>query len=196
MEKGSQDRRVRRTRNLIKAAFMDLILEKGYDAITVQDILDRADVGRSTFYAHFVDKEQLLMDQLDEFRESLLHQHNRQAVNHTKTPVLAFSLSMFQHAQSNYQHYQRMFTRNDTAFLHKHVQSILVEIVHNELITLKYDVRLPIQVEAIAQFMVNAYWGLLLWWLDHKMPYSVEEMDKMYQKLILSGINGMLHPSR
>ena len=52
------DRRVQRTRKLLQDALMALILEKGYEAVTIQDIIDRANVGRSTFYAHFLDKQQ------------------------------------------------------------------------------------------------------------------------------------------
>src|SRR6186713_2598586 len=55
------DRRVSRTRRALKEALTDLILEKGYEAVTVQHVIDRADVGRSTFYAHFLDKDDLLM---------------------------------------------------------------------------------------------------------------------------------------
>ena len=55
------DRRIGKTRKALKEALTDLILEKGYEAVTVQDVIDRADVGRSTFYAHFVDKDDLLM---------------------------------------------------------------------------------------------------------------------------------------
>src|SRR5690242_10979296 len=55
------DRRVNRTRRALKDALTDLILEKGYERVTVGDVLERADVGRSTFYAHFVDKDDLLM---------------------------------------------------------------------------------------------------------------------------------------
>src|SRR6186713_3590542 len=58
---GKPDRRVARTRRALKDALTDLILEKGYESVTVQDVIDRADVGRSTFYAHFVDKDDLLM---------------------------------------------------------------------------------------------------------------------------------------
>ena len=55
------DRRVGKTRRALKEALTDLILEKGYEGVTVQDVIDRADVGRSTFYAHFIDKDDLLM---------------------------------------------------------------------------------------------------------------------------------------
>ena len=55
------DRRVARSRRALKEALTDLILEQGYESVTVQDVIDRADVGRSTFYAHFLDKDDLLM---------------------------------------------------------------------------------------------------------------------------------------
>ncbi len=60
------DRRIQRTRQLLHEALITLILEKGYDAITVQDILERANLGRSTFYAHYQDKEALLLSGFQE----------------------------------------------------------------------------------------------------------------------------------
>src|SRR5215211_53883 len=59
-----EDRRSKRTRQLVSSALVDLMLEKQFDAITVQDILDRANVGRSTFYAHYTDKEDLLISEI------------------------------------------------------------------------------------------------------------------------------------
>jgi AcrR family transcriptional regulator len=61
MKQHKQDRRSQRTYHLVRTAMMALLLEKRYDAITVQDILDRADIGRSTFYTHFYDKEDVLV---------------------------------------------------------------------------------------------------------------------------------------
>lgn len=61
----SNDRRVRRTRAALQRALHDLVLEKRYESITITDILDRADVGRSTFYTHFTDKDDLLLSALD-----------------------------------------------------------------------------------------------------------------------------------
>src|SRR6266511_3052594 len=66
-----QDRRVRRTRRTLHEALIALILERGYERVTVQDILDRADVGRSTFYAHYRDKEALLLTSFDDVRDEL-----------------------------------------------------------------------------------------------------------------------------
>ena len=65
------DRRVRKTREAIHAAFASLIVERGYDTMTIQDVLDAADVGRSTFYAHFSGKEALLRYGFERFRADL-----------------------------------------------------------------------------------------------------------------------------
>ena len=65
MTDATTDRRVRRTRQLLRDALMELTLERGYDRVTVQDILDRADVGRSTFYAHYRDKDDLLVAEFE-----------------------------------------------------------------------------------------------------------------------------------
>jgi AcrR family transcriptional regulator len=65
------DRRVQRTQDLLREALLSLIREKGFDALSVQDIIDRANVGRATFYAHFDNKQDLLLSGFDGLRESL-----------------------------------------------------------------------------------------------------------------------------
>src|ERR1700754_1124415 len=70
-EMGQDDRRVRRTRRLLREALIALVAERGYERVTVQDVLDRADVGRSTFYAHFRDKEALFASCFDDLRADL-----------------------------------------------------------------------------------------------------------------------------
>ena len=71
MKEKKEDRRVGRTRRLMHEALMALIVEKGYETVTVQDILDRADVGRSTFYAHYRDKDELLLSSFEHLRTLL-----------------------------------------------------------------------------------------------------------------------------
>ena len=74
--KKTPDRRVQRTRRLLHKALMSCILEKKYESITVQEILNRADVGRSTFYVHFRDKDELLVSGFGEL-QSLLSPRRR-----------------------------------------------------------------------------------------------------------------------
>ena len=69
MKKIQMDRRIQRTRQLLHEALIELIQEKGYEAVTVQDILDRANLGRSTFYLHYRDKEELLLSGFERLRD-------------------------------------------------------------------------------------------------------------------------------
>ncbi len=192
----SKDRRVERTRSLIRNAFLELTQEKGYSAVTVQNIIDRANVGRSTFYAHFLDKEQLLLSEFKEFQDFLRQQRGNRSIAQRDPDmcVLGFGLAMFEHVQENYHHFKALFTRQDTAFLHQQMQKFLVELVQEELMAMPRDVSSPLPTDALAQFIVNAYWALLFWWCEHEMPYSAKEMDRLTYVLITSGVINMLAP--
>src|SRR4051794_37293083 len=98
------DRRSRRTRRTLGQALVDLMLEKRYDTITVQEIIDRANVGRSTFYAHYLDKEDLLQTEVSELVERLsMHMDHNAASNH-----LIPSLELLTHLQDSYQLYRAL----------------------------------------------------------------------------------------
>ena len=73
MKTQKDDRRSQRTRQALHQALFALMRTKRYDAITVQDIIDQANVGRSTFYAHFVDKEDLASYSLEQIMQALMH---------------------------------------------------------------------------------------------------------------------------
>src|SRR5262245_28174814 len=94
------DRRVKKTLQLLQNALVELISEKGYDDVTIQDILDRADVGRSTFYAHFENKDQLLHYILLRLRE-VFEDRNKQLIERrtnlldNSSPNLPFKLLLF-----------------------------------------------------------------------------------------------------
>ena len=79
MPQNMPDRRVQKTRKLLQDALIELVAEKGYEAVSIQELLDRANVGRSTFYAHFQGKDQLLHSILDRLDE-LFGQHKKQVV--------------------------------------------------------------------------------------------------------------------
>ncbi|WP_431209587.1 TetR/AcrR family transcriptional regulator [Puia sp. P3] len=72
MKSITPDRRTKRTKTALAEALKHLILEKGYDAITIQDIIDKANTGRSTFYAHYEGKDQLLVGNIN-FQEALVN---------------------------------------------------------------------------------------------------------------------------
>src|SRR5690349_12821508 len=94
---GTIDRRAARTRRALHEALISLILRKGYDSITIQEIIDAADVGRSTFYAHYTSKEDLLRGGFESLRSELAGARHRASEKRDAGP-LAFSLALFEHA--------------------------------------------------------------------------------------------------
>jgi AcrR family transcriptional regulator len=98
-----KDRRIQRTRQLLRGALFSLIQEKGFEPLSVQDIIDRANVGRATFYAHFENKEDLLLSGFDALRESLRERH-REALSRGSSVderIFAFSHDMLAHVNEH-----------------------------------------------------------------------------------------------
>lgn len=183
-----QDRRVERTRKLLQDALMGLILEKGYEAVTVQDIIDRANVGRATFYAHFADKQQLLISGFEELRVFLFEQ--QRAKMPPASPVrLRFSLAMFEHACSYRQVYRALVGKQSGAIVRQQLQQLLAELVRNELAALaSRDAAPPVLPEIVVQYTVSSFMSMLMWCVDHETPDTAEEMDAIFQQLTLPGV--------
>lgn len=188
------DRRVQRTRKLLHDALMDLMLEKGYEAVTVQDIVDRANVGRSTFYAHFTDKKDLLMSGSDQLQALLSQEQITAQATHGRSSalLLGFGLPMFRHAQANYRLYQAMVAKGGSAIVDDLVGHSLTNLVHDELAALAPSrSTLPVPLEIVVLYSVSSFMALLKWWLDHKMPFPAEEMDRMFRALTIPGLTAL-----
>src|SRR5216117_1380095 len=98
----AEDRRIQRTRALLLSALLDLIVERGYEDVSVQDIVDRANVGRSTFYKHFLDKRKLLLTGVAGLQDLLIQQGATPTSSAaSRERMLPFSLRLFQHVQGN-----------------------------------------------------------------------------------------------
>lgn len=188
------DRRVQRTRNQLQDALIALIVEKGYDAITVQDLLDRANVGRSTFYAHFLDKQDLLVSGLERLKTALLAHQASALTMVAKVPAtqprpLAFSLPMLHHVKSHHRLYRAFVGRQSGTLVMLHIQRILADLVRTDIearVAPRARRRAPL--EAVIHATVGSYLALLTWWMDQKMPCSAEELDALFQRLVLPGL--------
>jgi AcrR family transcriptional regulator len=180
------DRRVQRTRKLLQDALFALILEKGYEAITVQDIIDRANVGRATFYAHFMDKQQLFLSGFEQLRVFLAQQHA--AVAGSGARKLSFSLGMFEHVQDHLHLYRALVGKQSGAVMVQRMQQMITDLVREELAALAPSDSPPIPREIVVQYMVSTFMGLLIWWADHEGPYTPAQMDAMFQQLTLPGM--------
>lgn len=188
-----KDRRIGRTRRLMQEALMSLIGEKGYESVTVQDILDRADVGRSTFYAHYRDKEELLLSGFDRLR-TLFEQQQQSllAARHGGNDLeFNFILELFRHTGQHHTLYKAMVGKQSGEMILKYVHRYLYDMLivpHAAL--MKNRKAPPIPVEITTHWLVSSLLSLLTWWLDNNMPYSAEKMDEIYRRLTMPGIEG------
>ena len=184
------DRRVQRTRRLLHKALMSLILEKKYESITVQEILDRADVGRSTFYMHFQDKDELLFSGFQYLQSFLESVQGASATVPGKSyeRIIGFSLAMFEHAHE-YRRVNRALLGSDAeAVVRRRIHSVLAGIVWRELkLELQSRKRWngPISPELLTHFLVSTYISVLTWWLNSKNPVPPKDIDVAYRHLVL-----------
>lgn len=184
------DRRVRRTRELLRSALLALIVEKGYDRITVQDILDRADVGRSTFYAHYRDKEDLLLSGFEDIRAALaatVEANENDAAG--KVELLQPLLAVFQHVEG-YRHTWGPLSRKGgadaiTRILRQHVAELVRANLRSQFPAAGTN---QTRLDAAIEHITGACMGLLTWWLDNDIPYSAEEIHATFRRLSTQGL--------
>ena len=192
MKPVEKDRRIRRTRQLLQDALVALMLEKPYHSISVQEILDRADVGRSTFYTHYRDKDDLLLGGFDRLLEALGHHMDTGEGSQAGQPFFP-SLELFQHVQENHRLYKALVWGQGVDLLFKHGQKVLSERIERHLESQgvnQEEISVPLPV--LSSFLAGSLITLLQWWLDNRMPYTPERMAEIFQQLVLPGVHGVL----
>lgn len=187
------DRRVQRTRRHIHEAFFGLMREKGYEAVTVQDILDRADVGRATFYAHFSGKQEVLFNGLEGLGVWLREQH-RAAPKTGDGPALGFSLAMFDHVGGQRALYRSMVGKESGLLVLRHMQRMIAEIVRTELEESAPQGVTSVPLEVAADFAASTFMTILAWWMDNRTPHTAAEVDAIYRSLVMPGLANVLGP--
>lgn len=188
-ERAGTDRRVVRTRRTLQHALLTLMLKKGYDAITVEEICAEANIGRSTFYAHFTSKDELKRGGLDEHLRKMLLERQKQAKSAAgvgKRVRFAFALYFFEHAREHLDLYQALVAKGGVTTTIAMMRQIITDLVRRELADTAPLGGAP--REAVAQFVVGAFIALLTWWLDGGAKLSAERMDELFRRLALEGV--------
>jgi len=183
------DRRTARTISALRTALIDLMLEKHYDTITVQDIIDRANVGRSTFYSHFRDKEDLLVADWRRFFQLIADNTDLTPGEESRVAPIE---GMFTHLKHMHALYRALVRSGKTDRLFsvgsEYLAQKLEERIKDSLKTTKFSV----PPEFLAHFLSLQIFGTLKWWLDRDMPYSPSEMDRFVQTLIGPSISSVI----
>ena len=186
-----EDRRIGRTRRALHSAMIALVLEKGFEAVTIKDIVERANVGRSTFYAHYASKEDLLTGEMAQLR-ALLKQRQREALarkGDVKSRCLGFSAALFEHAQGYRDVYRALIGDRGSAIAMSRLRAMLAELVRHDLAAIappKGDETVP--RSAAVEFLVGALMATLAWWAERKAEPSPAVVDRMFRALALPTI--------
>lgn len=191
------DRRIQRTQKGMQNALVALIAEKGYEKVTIQDIIDRANVGRSTFYAHYRDKEDLLLrgvaeiaygDEVDDQVAKEMKRRNAAGTSGTLT-----TLPMLLHVEQNQQIHQAMFKQsNENAILEKGTAYLYANIKAQLTEMLDENQEASVPLSFLARYLTGGLIEMTKWWLESGMQISAKEMDEMFQKIALPGVLGVL----
>lgn len=189
MDKSKKDRRVQRTLKLLKEAMIELIIEKGYDAVTVQDITDRANLGRATFYFHYKDKDELLMEMLDEVVNDLVDQIKQEPIEKWNFREIMPALMVFQYAQENADLYRIIMRGQGGMWVPRRLHEMVAEIITEMLEALapKFGVKPKVPVDFLANYFAGSLLALITWWLENDTPYTAEEMVKMFRQVSWGG---------
>ena len=184
------DRRVGKTRKALKEALTDLILEKGYEEVTVQDVIDRADVGRSTFYAHFVDKDDLLMAILADLDVPSPDASSWKADD----PAFGWTLALFRHFGSGRRLFKAVASSQSGALARRETTQRLEELARAELSRLKAARRLDaFRLELMVRFLVGTFIGFMDWWMrEENDQLPAEVVDHAFRSLVLPGVSNVL----
>ena len=175
------DRRVQKTRALLHSALVSLVHEKSYDDIVVKEILGRANVGRSTFYAHYRDKDELLERGI---REMLLADAPSRPAPSCSTidELLRFSGPFLEHVERSRRDGQFPIDLGRSATVHERLRRVLESLLVDSLGGLVGS-NAVVPSNLLARHLAATFVLTLEWWLEHP-ALSAREVDARFHALV------------
>ncbi|MGA2981445.1 MAG: TetR/AcrR family transcriptional regulator [Terriglobales bacterium] len=178
------DRRILRTRDALGDALVALMHEKNFDEITVQDVLDRAGVGRSTFYVHYRDKDDLFLSDVEDFLESFSSALKRQdASTRRLLPVQEF----FTHIREVREFYAALVRSGKVNDVLALARGFIARSIDERLQMAGVEID-SVQRSAQAHALAGSFFSLLDWWMDKGMKADPKEMDDLFHRMAWSGL--------
>ena len=179
-----KDRRVLRTRDTLGDALVALMQEKNFDDITVQDLLNRAGVGRSTFYVHYRDKDDLFLSDVEEFLEQCCNAIARQESGTKRLlPVKEF----FAHVRDVREFYAALVRSGKMNDVQELARGLFARSIEATFVMAGVEIA-PAHRSAHAYALAGSFFSLLDWWVDRGMKADPEQMDELFHRMAWSGV--------
>lgn len=187
-----EDRRIARTRGLLRDALFSLIVIQGYPSISIQDIADQANVARTTFYLHYTDKDQLLFSSLRDLYHQLLLQvpaPSMDDIQHGRFPSIS-ARTDFEHLAQFADFYRVMLGANGSPLFMSQVRQLLADAYQTRwlepLVASGLEPRLP--VDLIAFLLAGIKISIMLWWVNHEMQPAADDMRLIAEQFSMNGL--------
>jgi AcrR family transcriptional regulator len=183
------DARVRRTQRRLHEAIVSLIHEKSYPTIVVDEILERADVGRSAFYAHFPNKDALLARGIEHMLHATTPRTLPPSVGRFGT-ALRFSFPVFEYIGQCRHTADAWMGRSGRHVLHQHLHRGLAEHIRDEVgeVLRRADRRIAVSGELATEYIVTTFILVLNWWVESRSDLSADEVDDLFLALVVPAL--------
>ncbi len=181
------DRRQRKTREAIFKAFISLLRQKDFTAITVGDIIDRADVGRATFYAHFETKDFLLKELCQELFchlfDALQGENNHKHIFECDAHDTVF-LHLFKHIQKNDNQILELLSGENNRLFLRYFNDGLYDLVGSQIDALKTEKHRDLPQDFLINHICGTFTQTVLWWAGDGCKLSAEKITEYFLAVI------------
>jgi len=174
---------VLRTHRLLREALIRLVHERGWDEITVQDVCGRADVGRSTFYLHFADKEELLVSGFGDL--------GKQLREHASEQPLGFTLALFEHAREFQPLYRALLGKRTGQVVYRGFLNLVIGLLDEDVA--KIAPAGPLR-DAAVRYLAGGFWELLQLWASQPQRSPAIEVDELFRRLSMPVLRELRKP--
>lgn len=179
------DRRVQRTRQRLQEALIELIRERGYDAITVQQVVDRADVGRTTFYQHYGSKDELFMSCHESiasrFHFGPFYARSREVLLSPEAPPEM--TSAYRHMEQARALFNPVFQGKDSLLILQRIRDWSAGEIESGLRAAFDESSSAVPLDVLANYLAGAQIALVQWWLAKRRPYTPEDLAQAIHRL-------------
>lgn len=183
----SIDRRIAKTRRALHHAFVEIVMEKGWEATRVQDICERADVGRTTFYAHFADKEELLAGSLVDLGAML----REGCPDSERVHPLWFVRGFLHHAELSPEIFRALLGEKGGGSIPLRFRQFIAGLAREGL----QRKGVPSwRVDSVSHFLAGGFLDAMAWWLEADSSVSRPQLEAMILDWSRSAIESIDHP--